>query len=68
MVTIAAIYSNAWSIGGFGLRIGLRIVLLFNGILVIGGIIAVFKPNVVFVGANVLSWVFGIAGVWLCTN
>lgn len=43
MITIVALYSNAWSIGGAGWRISLPLVLFFNAIIIIGGIVAVFK-------------------------
>jgi len=63
-----ALYSNAWSIGGAGFRISLPLVLIFNLILIIGGVVAVFKFEVVAIAVNVLPWVFGLAAIWLCSN
>jgi hypothetical protein len=65
---VVALYSKAWSIGGAGWEINLPVIIAFNSLLVIGGIVGIFKFQVVNIAVYILSWVFGLAAVWLCTN
>lgn len=68
LITISAVYSRAWSIGGVGLEINNWVVAGFNLFLIVGGILAYFFLNVLIIAVDVLSWILGIAGVWLCAN
>lgn len=68
VITITAIYSNAWSISGRGIIINMYVILVFNAIIVAGGTIAIFYLRVVSIAVDVLSWGLGFAGVWLCAN
>lgn len=68
LISIVAIYSKAWSIGGSGITITIPWIVSFNVILIIGGVIAAFSLYAVNVAVEVLSWFFGIFGVGLCFN
>ena len=68
LITIVAIYSKAWSIGGNGITVTLPLIIGFNIVLIIGGVIAAFSLEAVNVCVEVLSWIFGTIGVGLCFN
>ena len=63
-----AIYSKAWSIGGNGITVTIPLIVGFNIILMIGGIIAYFSLEAVSICVDVISWIFGTIGVGLCFN
>lgn len=68
-ITVGSVYSYAWSLGGTGLQLNIYIVCGFNVLLVIGGLVIYFgHQDVVNVTVTVLSWVCGLASVWLCSN
>lgn len=40
----------------------------FNFVLILGGILAIFSRAAASIGGEVFSWIFGIFGVGLCFN
>jgi hypothetical protein len=63
-----AIYSKAWSVGGNGIAINYYMIIVFNLLLIIGGIIAAFSQAAISVIIDILTFFFGIIGVAICSN
>jgi hypothetical protein len=68
LVTVAALYSKAWSLGGRGIEFNIWLVATFSLVLVLGALIGYFSYEGITVCLSVLSCVLGVIGVAVCTN
>ena len=50
LLPVAALYSNAWSIGNKGISITVPMIIVFEIVLIIGGVIAYFSIETVNIG------------------
>jgi hypothetical protein len=68
LITLSSIYSRAWSIGGFGIKLGYVFLGVFSSVFILFGVLAVFFPlkiNQIVIG---FCWTIGLFSVWLCMN
>lgn len=68
IIAIVAVYSKAWSLGGNGIAINIWLIILFNVLIIAGGIIGYFSTEVIQVILDILSFIVGIFGVYICAN
>ena len=68
LMTLSSIYSKAWSIGGFGIRLGYVFLAIYASVFLGGGIIAVFYPETIDDIVDGLCWFLGLVSVSLCMN
>ena len=68
LITLSSVYSKAWSLGGFGIKLGYLFILIYTIVFVTGGVLAVFYPDVINDIVNGCCWVLGIVSVGLCVN
>jgi uncharacterized membrane protein len=68
VIILGSIYSKAWSYSGEGYNIDFRIMLPFNIILIIGGIITLFAPVALPYLGDIFSWILGTFGVMVIVN
>ena len=47
LITLSSVYSRAWSIGGFGFRLGYIFLAIYSVIFITGGVLAVFYPTII---------------------
>ena len=66
LITLSSIYSRAWSVGGFGIKLNYVFLGVYAAIFLIFGIIGIFYTNVVEGIADGLCWAAGILCVGLC--
>jgi hypothetical protein len=68
LIAVVAVYSRAWSFRGMGLTIRVWLIILFNVLLILGGLIGFFSSEGIIVTLNIVSFVLGIVGVTICCN
>ena len=74
MIAVVALYSKPWSLGGRAIEINYRLIGIFVILLVLGALIAVLSHLIAVFSQGlkvclyILSFVFGILGVGICTN
>lgn len=68
LITMSSIYSRAWSLGGFGIKVGYLFISIYTAVFITGGVLAVFYPAVINDVVNGFCWILGIVSVGLCTN
>jgi hypothetical protein len=68
VIILGSVYSKAWSYSGEGYNIDFRIIIPFNIILVVGGLITLFAPVALPYLGDILSWILGTFGVMVCFN
>jgi len=68
LIAIVALYSRAWSLGGRGINVNIWIILAFNLVIIIGGLIGYFSSEGITICLEVLTFFFGILGVAICIN
>ena len=68
LVTVVALYSKAWSLGGRGIEFNVWFVLAASAILIGGATIGYFSDYAINICLTVLSIILGILGVGICIN
>jgi uncharacterized membrane protein len=68
VIILGSIYSKAWSYSGEGYNIDFRIIIPFNIILTIGGIISLVAPVALPYLGDIFSWILGTLGVMVIFN
>ena len=68
LVTVVALYSKAWSLGGRGVEFNVWLVVAASLVLIGGAIIGYFSDYAINVCLIVLSFILGILGVAVCVN
>lgn len=65
---MVAIFSKAWSLGGNGITFNIWLILLFNILLVIGGLIGTLSTTAIQIILDILTFVLGIFAVAICVD
>lgn len=68
IISLAALYSRAWSFGGRGIRLNYWYVLALGILWVVGGAMGAFLSEATYIIVLVLSWIIGVLGVAICSN
>lgn len=68
LISLAAVYSKAWSLGGFGIRINYWIVGVLGVLWVVGGLMGAFVPGPTYIIVLVLSWIIGTIAIVISCN
>jgi hypothetical protein len=68
LIALVAVYSRAWSLGGMGLTITWWMVVLFNAMLITGGLIGYFSNAAINIILVITSFVLGTIGTAICVN
>lgn len=66
VIIFGAIYSKAWSYGGYGFNIDFRWIIPFNIFLIVGGIITLLAGYALSTIGTILAWILGMVGVTIC--
>lgn len=68
LISVSAVYSRAWSIGGNGIKINYWIVGACALLWIAGGLMGAFIPKPTYVIVLVLSWIIGLLAIIICCN
>ena len=68
LIAVVALYSRAWSLGGIGININIWLIIAFNLVIIIGGIIGFFSPFGLGICLDIVTFSLGILGVAICFN
>ena len=68
IVTLSSLFSRAWSYQGYGIPITIYFLVVFNGLVIVGSVLAYYFPVFMEDFINVVATVLGIIGVMVCTS